>query len=33
MSLTHALFGIGGYFWEYSQNGTPAFQWQYGFDT
>ena len=32
ISPTHALFGIGAFFWELSGNGTLGFEWHYGFD-
>ena len=32
VSPLHSLFGVGGYFWELSGNGTVGFQWHYGFD-
>jgi len=32
VSPLHALFGVGGYFWELSGNGTIGYRWHYGFD-
>jgi hypothetical protein len=36
VSLTHAVFGVGGYLWLYSEgcnSGCDSSTWGYGFDT